>query len=113
VRFFICGTRRKVAGSRPNEVRFSIYLILPAALGPGVRSFSNRNEYRKHRKKKVFLGSKVLPVRGADNLTAIYEPTVSTMWDLNISQPYRHPLLVTGIALLYFCVKITGIGGKR
>jgi hypothetical protein len=27
-------------------------------------------------KKIVFLGSKVLPVRGADNLTAIYEPIV-------------------------------------
>jgi hypothetical protein len=26
---------------------FSIYLILPAALGPGVYSASNRNEYRK------------------------------------------------------------------
>jgi hypothetical protein len=23
----------------------------------------------------------VRPVRGADNLTAIYEPNVSTMWD--------------------------------
>jgi hypothetical protein len=26
---------------------FSIYLILPAALGPGVYSTSNRNEYQK------------------------------------------------------------------
>jgi hypothetical protein len=26
--------------------------------------------------KKKFLGSKVQPVRGADNLTAIYEPVV-------------------------------------
>jgi hypothetical protein len=31
--------------------------------------------------KKKFLGSKVRPVRGADNLTAIYEPVVWTMWD--------------------------------
>jgi hypothetical protein len=29
----------------------------------------------------MFLGSKVQPVRGAGNLTAIYEPTVWTMWD--------------------------------
>jgi hypothetical protein len=29
----------------------------------------------------MFLGSKVLLVRGADNLTAIYEPIVKTMWD--------------------------------
>jgi hypothetical protein len=36
-----------VAGSRPDEANFSIYLILPAALGPGVYSGSNRNEYWK------------------------------------------------------------------
>jgi hypothetical protein len=64
---------RKVEGSRPDEVKFLIYLILPATLGPGVHSASNRNEYRK---KKMFLGSKVRPVRGADNITAIYEPIV-------------------------------------
>jgi hypothetical protein len=29
---------------------FSIYLILPAALGPGIYSVSNRNEYQKHKK---------------------------------------------------------------
>jgi hypothetical protein len=41
---------RKVAGSRPGEVKFlSIYLILPAALGPGVYSATNRNEYQKHK----------------------------------------------------------------
>jgi hypothetical protein len=28
---------------------FSIYLILPAALGPGVYSASNRNEYQKQK----------------------------------------------------------------
>jgi hypothetical protein len=65
---------RKVAGSRPDEVKFYIYLILPAALGPGAYSASNRNEYRF--KKIMFLGSKVRPVRWADNLTAIYEPIV-------------------------------------
>jgi hypothetical protein len=27
---------------------FSIYIILPAALGPGVYPASNRNEYQKH-----------------------------------------------------------------
>jgi hypothetical protein len=32
---------------------FSIYLILPAALGPGVYSASNRNEYQKQ-KNNVF-----------------------------------------------------------
>jgi hypothetical protein len=29
----------------------------------------------------MFLWSKVRPVRGPDNLTAIYEPIVQTMWD--------------------------------
>jgi hypothetical protein len=28
---------------------FSIYLILPAALGPGIYSDSNRNEYQKQK----------------------------------------------------------------
>jgi hypothetical protein len=28
---------------------FSVYLILPAALGPEVYSASNRNEYQKHK----------------------------------------------------------------
>jgi hypothetical protein len=37
----------KVAGSRSDEVKFEIYLIL-AALGPCVYSASNRNEYWKH-----------------------------------------------------------------
>jgi hypothetical protein len=51
------------------------YLILPAALGPGVYSASNRNEYQKH-KIIMFLRSKVRRVRRADNLIAIYEPIV-------------------------------------
>jgi hypothetical protein len=29
----------------------------------------------------MFLGSKVRRLRRADNLTAIYEPIVETMWD--------------------------------
>jgi hypothetical protein len=38
-------------GSRPNEVSefFSIYLIHLVALGPGVYSASNRNEYQKEK----------------------------------------------------------------
>jgi hypothetical protein len=44
-------TNRTIAGSRPDEVNelFSIYLNLPAALGPGVHSASNRNEYPKQK----------------------------------------------------------------
>jgi hypothetical protein len=60
--------------SRPSEVIecFSIYLILPAALGPGVYSAFNKNEYQKQKKK--FLVSRVQPVHKADNLTVICEP---------------------------------------
>jgi hypothetical protein len=45
-------TSRKVAGSRSDEVEgnSSIYLFLPAALGPGVYSASNINEYQKQEK---------------------------------------------------------------
>jgi hypothetical protein len=66
----------KVAGSRPEEVNtfFLIYLILPAALGPGVYSVSNRNEYQKQ--KLMFLGSRARPMRKAHKLTAISELTV-------------------------------------
>jgi hypothetical protein len=53
---------------------FSIYLILPAALGSGVYSASNRNEYQKQ--KIMFLGSRALSVRKADNLTAVCEKIV-------------------------------------
>jgi hypothetical protein len=40
---------------KPDEVinYFSMYLILPAALGPGVYSASNRNKFQ-----KVYLGVK-------------------------------------------------------
>jgi hypothetical protein len=56
---FYCGTRQrswlrpyatswKVAGSIPDEIIgfFSIDIILATALGPGVDSASNRNEYQ-------------------------------------------------------------------
>jgi hypothetical protein len=44
-------TSRKVAGLRTDEVItfFSIYLILPASLGAGIYSASNRNEYQKQK----------------------------------------------------------------
>jgi hypothetical protein len=35
--------------TRWREWFLSIYLILPAALGPGVYSASNKNEYQKHK----------------------------------------------------------------
>jgi hypothetical protein len=49
VRALCC--KQEVASSRPDEVNefFSIYIILPVALGPGVYSASNRNEYQKQK----------------------------------------------------------------
>jgi hypothetical protein len=39
--------------TRRGEYIFPIYLILPVALGPGVYSASNRNEYQKHKNNNV------------------------------------------------------------
>jgi hypothetical protein len=57
------------------DTPWSECLNLPNPSGPQVYSASNRNEYQ-NIKVKLFLGSKVRRVRKADNLTAIYEPTV-------------------------------------
>jgi hypothetical protein len=53
-----------------------INLIRPVALGPGVRSVSNRNEYITS--KIIFLGSKATAgsARKADNITAAHEQIV-------------------------------------
>jgi hypothetical protein len=63
-------------GSRGDEVNdfSSIYLILPATLGPGIYSTSNRMSTRS--RKIRFLGSRTRTVRRTDNLTTICEPTV-------------------------------------
>jgi hypothetical protein len=60
----------------PDEIIefFSVYLILPAAVGPRIYSSSNRDEHQKQ--KKISLGSKALLARKAYNLTAIREPVV-------------------------------------
>jgi hypothetical protein len=52
-----------------------MYLILSAALGSGVYSASNRNEYQ-GQKYEMFLGIRARQVCEADNFTAISEPTV-------------------------------------
>jgi hypothetical protein len=74
-------TSQKVMGLRPDEVTefFSIYLILPATLGPGTYSSSNRNECQKQI--KMFLWRRALSVCKADNLITIYKPTLQTVWD--------------------------------
>jgi hypothetical protein len=60
-------------------IKFSIYLIFPAALGPGRYSASKRNEYQS---RIMFLWSRARPVRRADRFIVICEPVVNTMWDL-------------------------------
>jgi hypothetical protein len=96
-----CTTSRKVACSEPDEVNefFSIYLILPVTLGPAFTQ--PLTEMSTRSRNIMFLGSKARPVRRADNLTAICEPIAWQCGILNISQPYRSPRPVTGIALLY------------
>jgi hypothetical protein len=44
-------TRRKVAGSGPDDVNnfFFNYLSLPVVLGPGDHSASNKNEFQKQK----------------------------------------------------------------
>jgi hypothetical protein len=68
---------------------FSMYLILPAALGP------------RFTQPIMFMGSGARPVHWA----TILPPSVSRMSRqggvLNISQPYRPPRPVTGTTLLY------------
>jgi hypothetical protein len=83
----------KVGGSRPDEVNafFVICLILPAALGPGVYSSSNRNECRKE--KIMFLGSRARLMPNADNLSEVSRQCRI----LNMSQPCRPPGPVTRI----------------
>jgi hypothetical protein len=74
----ILATSKKVAASRPDEANdfFSIYLILPAALGTRVYSGSNRNKYQKPKK---FIANRARPVRRADNFIAVCELIVDTM----------------------------------
>jgi hypothetical protein len=50
----------------------------------------------------MFLGSRALPVRRADNLTARADCLDSRQCGTLTSQPYRPPRPVTEIALLFF-----------
>jgi hypothetical protein len=70
-------TSSKIAGSRPDEVNvfiLSIFLILPAALGPEI--YSAVIEMGMSSRKLMFQTSSARPLRKVDNLTAICEPCV-------------------------------------
>jgi hypothetical protein len=60
---------------RWKNLILSIFLILLAALGSGIYSACNINEYQRE-KYKIFLGIRGRPLHDADNLTAVYEPIV-------------------------------------
>jgi hypothetical protein len=83
----------------------SIYIILPASPGPGVYSVSNRNEYQKQKHNVSGEQRAGWGVR----LTTLL-PSVSRLSRqcgiLNISQPYRPPLPVTGMASLLSYLRI-------
>jgi hypothetical protein len=79
-------------------MNFSIYLILPAALGPGVYSPCNRNEKQKQKNNICGLGQCVRMITLPPSVSRLSRQYMI----LNILQPYRPPRPVTGVAFLYF-----------
>jgi hypothetical protein len=88
---------------RGFETRRGGILNLPNPSGrtsPGVYSASNRNEYRKH-KKKCFWGVERCRCIGLTTLPPSISRLSGQCGILNISRPYRPPRPVTGTAFLY------------
>jgi hypothetical protein len=77
-----------------------MYLILPAAPGPGDYSASNRNVHQKLEER--FLGSRERPVLEADKLTPSVSRLSRQCRSLYVSQPARHSLPVAGVDLLLY-----------
>jgi hypothetical protein len=95
------GTCRKASGYgsklqagrslvRDPEVKILIYLVLPAALAPGVYSASNTEEVR--------------PVHGADNLTAICEPTFYIMLEHQLLTRLQASTACYGDSFTLLCI---------
>jgi hypothetical protein len=82
-----------------TQMNFSVYLIIPAALGPRFHLASNRNVYKKQ--KKCFWEVKW----GRCVRLTTLPPSVSRLFTqcgiFNISQIYRSLRPVTGIHLLF------------
>jgi hypothetical protein len=85
--------------STETEAHTSIYLTLPATLGPVVYPASKRNEYQKQ-KNNISGGVDRGRCVGLTNLSSSVSPLFKQCGILNISKPYRPPLPITGIALL-------------
>jgi hypothetical protein len=67
--------------TRCGELIFSIYLILSAALGPGVYSASNRNEYQKQ-KNNFHASHATLPM-----VTLNISPSTTLAFDFGLDHP--------------------------
>jgi hypothetical protein len=78
----------------------SIYLILPAVLGPGVYSASNRNDYQKETK-CLWVVERIRCVRLTISLSSMSRLS-RQCGILNISLPYRPLRPITGMALLFY-----------
>jgi hypothetical protein len=78
---------------RPDDVIvfFLIYLIFPDAQALGFTQ--PLTEFITRSRKIIFLGSRAGPVRKSNNLTAICEPIVYTMWNPQHNLIGLHSLL--------------------